>query len=92
MIQRDDFAYYGYKINDKINFLLAVSTNKMINYKFTKMNTNTKVFKNFFLETIKELDGTLFVMDNHVSHISKEIFELVNNEKIELYTKSKIQI
>lgn len=88
-IKKGDFSHIGSKKNGKINFLLAVSNNKLINYHFTELNTNTNVFKEFFLETISKLDeqtksNTLFVMDNHVSHVSKKITNLVIRNKIKI--------
>jgi len=89
-IKNDEFPNYGYKNNDKINFLLAVSANKVINYKFTNQNTNTKVFKSFMLDTIDKISdedksNTLFIMDNHTSHISKEFLRLVKKKIKILY-------
>lgn len=88
-IKKDEFVNYAHKNNDKINFLFAVSANKVINYKFTKENTNTKVFKSFILDTFNKLSdeekkNTLFIMDNHKSHISKEFLRLVKNKKIKI--------
>ena len=56
-IKKDEFANYGHKINDYINFLLAISTNKVINYIFTKENINTIVFKIFMIDTINKLNS-----------------------------------
>lgn len=88
-IKKEDFSHIGSKMNEKINFLLAVSSNKLINFKFTKLNTSTKLFKEFFIDTISKLDKqtklkTLFVMDNHVSHVAKEITDLVTKSKIKI--------
>ena len=88
-IKKREFPHIGSKKNEKINFLLAVSKNKLINYHFTKLNTNTNLFKKFFLETISKLDEqtkskTLFIMDNHISHVSKEITNLVIKKKIKI--------
>ena len=55
-IKKEDHAHYGYKGFGKINFLLAICTNDIINYKFTEENTNSKVFSEFFEETIKKID------------------------------------
>ena len=86
-LKKGDPCHIGSKINDKINFLLAVS--KIINYKFTKLNTNTKLFKEFFIDTISKLDDekklkTLFIMDNHVSHVTKDITDLVFQNKLKI--------
>ena len=88
-IKYGDQANIGSKKNGKINFLLALSAHKVINYKFTKLNTDTKLFKNFFIETILKLDdnekkNSLFVMDNHVSHIGKQITDLVLKYKLKI--------
>lgn len=88
-LKQGDLAHFGNKYNNKINFLLAVSDKKVINYKFTNKNTNTAEFIKFFLETIDKLNEeekqkTLFIMDNHVSHISKETLDVVKNKKLKV--------
>ncbi len=88
-LKQGDPAHFGNKNNTKINFLLAVSDKKVINYKFTKKNTNTAEFIKFFLETIDKLNEeekqkTLFIMDNHVSHISNKTLKIVKKKKLKV--------
>ena len=59
---------------------------QVINFKFTKLNTNAKLFKEFLIDTISKLDKQtkstkLFVMNYHVSHVGKEITDLVTKSK-----------
>lgn len=84
----------GSKSNDKYNFLLAVSSHEIMHYKFTKEKIIVKVFKQFSLETINNIDekalcNTLFVLDNHVSHVSNDIINMVNKKKVENFVFSQ---
>ena len=88
-IKKEDPSHYGYKGNGKINFLMAISQNNIINWKFTKENTNSEVFCEFFEETIAKINSeeknkTLYIMDNHTSHISKYTLKLVNKHNIKI--------
>ena len=52
--KKDLFNYGGIK-QEKINLILAVSKNKAMHYEFNKKNTNSIIFKNFFVDMMKKL-------------------------------------
>lgn len=92
-IKRDDFCHYGNNDNNKkINFMFAIGTNKVIYYKLSNDNTNSKAFKSFFLNVINninelDLNNTIFIMDNLSSHLTKEIKDIITSKKLKvLYT------
>ena len=92
-IKRDDFCHYGNNDNNKkINFMFAIGTNKVIYYKLSNDNTNSKTFKRFFLNVINnlnelDLNNTIFIMDNLSSHLTKEIKDIITSKKLKvLYT------
>ena len=51
----NDLIYHKIKKIDKINLLLAVSSNKIINYKMTSENTNSKIFLQFMEELVVKI-------------------------------------
>lgn len=93
-IKHDDLGHFGQDNNNNLkkNFLLAVGTNNIINYKLTKKNTNSELFNKFFKDTIEKipdsnLKQTVFVMDNLTSHINMEIKKVFERRSLKvLYT------
>ena len=52
---KKDLFNYGRIKQEKINLILAVSKNKVMHYEFNKKNTNSIIFKNFFVDMMKKL-------------------------------------
>lgn len=71
---------------------MAVSTNKIINFKLTPENINKNNFELFMKETIgilseEEIKNTIWVMDNLSVHLSINIQNLIKKNKLKvLYT------
>ena len=91
-VKPNDNLHYGPHKKDKINLILAVSVNKIVNYLMTKENTNKDIFYNFMSTTLemlseKEVKNSVFVMDNLSVHLCPNIKELMKNRKLKvLYT------
>lgn len=91
-LKYDDKLYYGPEKKDKVNLILAVSLNKVINYALTKKNINKENFYDFMNKTIEklnknEIQKTVFVMDNLSVHLSSNIKKLMKDKELKvLYT------
>ena len=91
-VKHNDNLHYGPRTKDKINLVLAVSVNKIINYLFTKENINKDIFYNFISNTLEklsknEIKNTVFVMDNLSVHLCPNIKELMTKKRLKvLYT------
>ena len=86
----NDFCHYGLINKNKINFLLAVGKNNIINYKMTSKNINSFLFTKFFSETIDKIPkdkliSTIFVMDNLSSHLTKEVKNLIKSKSLKVF-------
>ena len=85
----DDNVNYGPKTKSKINIILAVSINRVINYQLTTENINIKNFEIFLIDTINkininELNNTIFILDNLSVHCSKTIIKLMKKKKLKV--------
>ena len=85
----NDLIYHKIKKIDKINLLLAVSSNKIINYKMTSENTNSKIFLQFMEELVvkikpEEKKKYLIFMDNLSIHLTRSLFEFYQKEKLKI--------
>lgn len=85
----DETLHYGPKSQKKLNIILAVSTNSVINYEITKDNINQNNFGNFLEKTIdkmeiSELNNSIFIMDNLSVHCSKKIFDKMRKRNIKV--------
>ena len=91
-VKPNDNLHYGPHTKDKINLILAVSVNKIVNYLMTKENTNKDIFYNFMSTTLemlseKEIKNSVFVMDNLSVHLCPNIKELMKKRNLKiLYT------
>ena len=79
----------GPKTKSKINIILAVSINRVINYQLTSKNINIKNFEIFLIDTINkivinELNNTIFILDNLSVHFSKTIIKLLKKKKLKV--------
>lgn len=88
-INNDENFHYGPKSKKKLNIILAVSTNSVINYEITKDNINQNNFGNFLEKTIdkmeiNELNNAIFIMDNLSVHCSKEVFDKMSKRNIKV--------
>lgn len=88
-VKEKENLHYGPKKKDKINIILAVSVREVVNYKLIKDNINKNNFEDFMKETIEllsedELKNTLFVMDNLSVHLSKNIKEIMQKNKLKI--------
>ena len=88
-IKTGDFGHFAHNNNNNIkkNFLLAVGTNNIINYKLTGKNTNSDSFKEFFDDTLNKipknsLKNSIFIMDNLTSHLNKRIKRLLQKKSL----------
>lgn len=75
------------KVKDRTNLILAVSKNKVILKKFTKLSVDSKMFIEFLTDIIKDLDDEekkkiIIIYDNATYHISKDVIEFFKNNKI----------
>ena len=82
-------AHFGNNKNGKLNFVLAISVRKVINFSFMKENINHINFYNFMEDTIKKLSKdaikrTIFVMDNCTVHFSKNVIELIKKNELNI--------
>ena len=84
--------HYGPRLKNKINIILAVSINKVINYEMTEANTNKNNFEKFLIITISkmsdfEIKNSIFIMDNLSVHCCQKIINFMNKKKLKvLYT------
>lgn len=91
-LKDNEDVHFGNNKNEKLNIILAVSVQKVINFLFLKENINHVNFYNFMEETIKKLSEddikrTIIIMDNCTVHFSKNVIELMKNNKLKiLYT------
>lgn len=87
---QNDFFHYGNIKRGKKNFLLAIGVNEVIHYKLTSKNTNSLLFKKFFLDTIKKIskkerNTTIFVMDNLTSHLTNDIKKIIKSKSLKVF-------
>ena len=88
-IREGESLHYGPKEKKKINIILAISINKIINFELIKENINKNNFKQFLETTISkmnenELENSIFVMDNFSVHCCKKIIKLMKRKKLKV--------
>ena len=88
-IKDNENINYGPRKKDKINIILAVSVNKVVNYKFLKENLNRNNFAYFFEETIKkfnekDLKNIIWIMDNLPVHLCQNIKRIMKKYKLKV--------
>ena len=88
-IKYDENLNYGPKKKDKLNLILAVSVNRVINYTFTRENINKDNFLIFMEKTISKLNEdeiktTVFIMDNLSVHLCENIKNLMKMKKLKV--------
>lgn len=88
-INEKESFHYGPIKKEKINIILAVSVNKVINFKLTSENINKKNFELFMKETIgllsdEEIKNTIWIMDNLSVHLSINIQELMKKNRLKV--------
>ena len=69
--------------------ILAITTNKIINYLLTKENINSENFLKFIENTINKIDKNylsnyIFIMDNLRVHLTKNVLSYFKNNNIKL--------
>lgn len=79
------------EMNDsyKRNLLLAVNKEKTIYFKITEKTTTSIEFQKFFFQMLsclndEEISKTIFIMDNHSSHLTPQMFELYHEKKLKV--------
>ena len=85
----DEEIYFPIKDSLKRNLLLAVNKDKNIFFKLTEKTTTSLEFKNFIEQMLsklseEEINKTIFILDNHSSHSTPELFELYHEKKIKI--------
>ena len=75
--------------NQKINLILAVSSERVIHWKILNQNTTSAIFKCFFLEMINkmeksELKKSLFFLDNATIHSTLEMMKFYSDNKLKI--------
>ena len=73
----------------KINLLIGVSKDKVINYKIIKEETNSDNFSQFISELInamteQEKNNSVLIMDNCTSHLSPQLFKFYDDKKLKI--------
>lgn len=73
----------------KKNLLLAVDKNKTIFFKLSDKPTTSIEFKNFFTQMLSSLNdneiiNSIFILDNHSSHLTSELFQLYDDKKLKI--------
>ena len=87
--KKKDTIYNKYLKNDKFNLIMAVTKEKVISYEITKKSTNSDVFQNFMDKLIKSLDEkdlqkSIFFMDNLSAHKTTNLFKFYNDKKLKV--------
>lgn len=88
-INEKESLHFGPKKKDKTNIIMAVSVNKIINYKFINENINKKNFELFMKETIgllkqEEIRKTIFIMDNLSVHLCSNIIDIMKKSHLKV--------
>ena len=88
-IKKNDNVHFGPKKKEKINMILAITTNKIINYSLTKENINSENFLKFIENTINKLDknylsNCIIIMDNLSVHLTKNVLNYFKDNNIKL--------
>ena len=86
--KHDSFNYTSIK-QDKINLILAVTKFNVVHYEFNKKNTNTNIFKNFFIEMLNKigkehLSKYVFFFDNARFHKSRSLLSFYKNNNLKM--------
>ena len=76
---------------EKINIVMAIDINGIIDYKITDTNINSKVFGEFIDDLYLKLNekqkiNSLIIFDNATCHKTKEIIEKCKNKKLKILT------
>lgn len=87
--KEDENIHYGPRKKDKLNIILAVSINKVVNYKFISENLNRNNFGDFFEETIEKISvdenkKTIWIMDNLPSHLCQNIKKIMKKFRLKV--------
>lgn len=85
----EDNNQYGPKKKIKLNIILAVSINKVINFDLINENINQKNFKIFLEKTIwklekNELNNTIFILDNCSIYCPKNIIKYMKLKNLKV--------
>lgn len=65
----------------KLSIIMAVSNNKILDYKVQKENFNSFNFREFIKILTSKYNGYYFLMDNVAFHKSKHTIDIINNTK-----------
>ena len=81
-LKENENIQFGPRKKDKINILLAVSVNKVVNYRFIKENLNRNNFAEFLEATIgkvskNDIKKTVWIMDNLPVHLCKNVKKIM---------------
>ena len=81
--------YTTIKDSFKRNLLLAVSKDKTISFKLTQNTTTSNEFQTFFIQMLScldenEIQNSIFILDNHSSHLTPKLFKLYNDKKLKI--------
>jgi len=88
---KKDEQYYAKLSNQKtrINLIMAVTNSKILYYSLDERNINTTIFLNFMQDLISnmtedEKNNALFILDNHKSHCTLELFQFYYNNNLKI--------
>ena len=87
--KKNENCYQNIKKEEKINLILAVSNKKIYGYQLDINPTNSKRFKSFMENIIKnmskeEIRETVFFMDNLTSHKTLEMYKFYKENKLKI--------
>ena len=88
-INEKESLHFGPKKKGKTNIIMAVSVNRIINYKFIDENINKNNFELFMKETIsllnqEEIKKTIWIMDNLSVHLCSNIKEIMKQNRLKV--------